>query len=92
MRRPTLTPALTGLRLHPRQCLRDPPKQILDIMPHFCARLDEHQIMCLGLVLTLLGRDFSLVVKIGLVTHQHDNDVVTALASDVVDPFSSILE
>lgn len=56
------------------------------------AGLDEHQVVGLGLLLALLCRDLALVIQIGLVTDQHDDDVVPSLASDVVYPLACVLE
>lgn len=55
-------------------------------------RLDEHEIVLLGLLLTLSGRDLALVVEIGLVANEDDDDIVTTLRADVIDPFACLCE
>lgn len=89
-----LTPrsSLLPFPLHPRQSLRDPLKQRLDIMSHLGTRLDEHKIMLLGLLLALRGGNFPLLIQIRLIPDQDNNDIVPALAAHVVDPFPGLLE
>jgi hypothetical protein len=58
----------------------------------FGARLNEHEVVLLGLLFAFGGGDLALVVQISLVPHQHDDDVVASLAPDIVDPFPRILE
>ena len=55
-------------------------------------RLDEHQVVFLGLILALLRSDLALFVQIGLVAHQDDDDVVPSLSPDIIDPFLGVLE
>lgn len=77
---------------HPRQGLRYPLEQILDIVAQLRTRLHEHEVALLGLLLALLSGDFALVVEIGLVAHEDDDDVVAAFSANVVDPFLGVLE
>jgi len=78
--------------LHSGQRLCYPPEQRLHIVSQFCARLHEHQVILLGFLLALLRRDFTLVVQIGLVAHQDNDDVVASLRSYIVYPLLGILE
>lgn len=87
----------SGLRgrlgaLHAGQGLGYPPEKSLDVVAELGTRLDEHEVVLLGFVLALLRRDLALVVQIRLVAHEHDDDVVAALRSHVVDPLLGILE
>ena len=61
-------------------------------MSDLCASLDEHQVVLLGLFLSLLGSDLALVVQIGLVAYEYDDNVGAALTTNIVDPFASLLE
>ena len=61
-------------------------------MAELRARLDEHQVVLLGLLLALLRRDLALVVQVRLVADEDDDDVVAALAAYVVDPFVGLVE
>ncbi len=88
----TLASCLVGLILHPRQRLGNPSKQIFDVMSDLGAGFDEHEVVGLGFLFALLCCDFALVVQVGLVTNQHDDHVVSSLASHVIDPFSGILK
>lgn len=94
MGEPTLTARLRRriAPLHPRQRLRYPLEQILDIVSQLRTRLDEHEVALLGLLLALLSRDFALVVEIGLVADEDDDYVVAAFGANVVDPFLCVLE
>ena len=56
------------------------------------ARLDEHQVVLLGFLLALLGRDFALIVQIRLVSDKDNNNIVAAFRSDIVYPFSRVLK
>lgn len=56
------------------------------------ARLDEHQVVLLCLLLALLRRHLPLIIQIRLVSHQDNDDIVPALAPDVVYPFTGVLE
>lgn len=78
--------------LHSGQSLRYPPKERLHVVAQLGAGLDEHQVVLLGLLLALLRRDLPLVVEIGLVANEYDNDIVSSLGPDVVDPFPRVLE
>lgn len=78
--------------LHSRQGLGDPPEQVLNVMSDLRARLDEHQIVLLRLLFALLRRHLALIVQIGLVSHQDNDDIVPSLAPDVVYPFTCVLE
>lgn len=82
-----------GIRpLHTRQCLRYPLEQVLDVVAQLGARLDEHQIVLLGLILALLCRNLALLVQIRLVAHEDDDDVVAALGPHIINPLLGILE
>jgi hypothetical protein len=61
-------------------------------MAQLSARLNEHEVVPLGLFLALLRGDLALVVQVRLVAHEHNDDVVAALGSDIVDPLPRILE
>lgn len=61
-------------------------------MAQLRTRLDKHEVVLLGLLLTLLCSNLPLVVEIRLVANQHDNHVVTSLGSYVVDPLLGVLE
>lgn len=61
-------------------------------MSSLCARLDKHDLELFRLLLALLGGDLALVIQIGLVANEHDNHVVAALATDIVNPFGGIHE
>jgi hypothetical protein len=83
----------SGIRsFHARQCLRYSLEQRLDVVAELCARLDEHEIVLLGLFLALLRRHFALVVQIRLVSYQHDDNVISTLGTNVVDPFPGVLK
>lgn len=56
------------------------------------ARLNEHQVILLCLFLPLRRCNLPLIIQIRLVAHKHDNDVVSSLAPDIVDPFPGVLE
>lgn len=89
-----LTLALPLLRLpfHTRKGLRDPFEQRLDIMSYFGAGFNEHQVVLLGLLFSLLSCDLSLVVQISLVTHQYNDNIIAPLTSDIVDPLARVLK
>lgn len=78
--------------LHPGQGLCYPLEQGLDVVPQLGARLHEHEVVLLRLLLALLRRHLALVVQVRLVAHQDDNNVVAALGPHVVDPFPRVLE
>lgn len=78
--------------LHTRQCLRYPLKEVLYVVAKLGTGFDKSQTLSLGLLLALLGCDLPLVVKIGLVAHQHNDDIVASLRSNVVNPFLGVLE
>lgn len=61
-------------------------------MAELGACFHEHQIVLLGFFLALLGRDLALVIEIGLVAHQHDDNIVASLGPDVIDPLLGVLE
>lgn len=61
-------------------------------MTQLGTRLDEHQVVLLGLLLALLCGDFSLIVEIGLVAYKHNDHVVSSLGPDIVDPLPRVLE
>ena len=61
-------------------------------MSDFRTRLDEHQVVLLGFFLSLLCCNFSLVVQICLVAHEDYDYVVASFSSDIIDPFSCLLE
>ncbi|KAA8571091.1 hypothetical protein EYC84_000445 [Monilinia fructicola] len=64
----------------------------LHIVTEFCTRFNEHQVVLLCFLFTLTGSNFSLIVQIGLVANQHNNDIVASFSPDIVDPFSCVLE
>jgi len=61
-------------------------------MANLRARLDKHQAMLLRLLFTLRGGNFALIVEIGLVADKDDDNIITTLAADVVDPLKGLLE
>lgn len=77
--------------LHAWQSLRYPLEERLDVVSQLRARLDEHQVVLLGLILALLRRHLALA-QVRLVAHQDDDDIVAAFRPDVVDPLSCVLE
>lgn len=81
-----------ALTFHTRQCLRDPLEQELHIMADLGARLDEHEIVLTCLLLPLLFCDFSLVRQIRLVADEDNDDVVAAFATNIIYPFSRLVE
>ena len=91
---PTLTRSLRCSigSLHTRQSLCYPLKKVLDVVTQLRTRLDEHEVVLLGLLLTLLCSNLPLVVEIRLVANQHDNHIVASLGSYVVDPLLGVLE
>ena len=94
LRNLTLTRSLRSriTALHTRQGLRYPLEQVLHIVAQLRTRLHKHEVALLGLLLALLSGDFALVVEIGLVAHEDDDDVVATFSADVVDPFLGVLE
>lgn len=78
--------------LHAWQGLCDLAEQCLDVMPSLGGGLDKHNVEFFGFLLALLGGDLPPVVQIGLVAHQHDDNIVTALGADIVDPLVGIQE
>lgn len=65
---------------------------MLDIVADLGTGLDEHQVVLLGFVLSLLCGDLALVVQVSLVSNQHNNNIIASLGSYVVDPLLCILE
>lgn len=61
-------------------------------MSNLRARLDEHQVVLLCLLLALLRRHLPLIIQIGLVSNQDNDDIVPSLAPDIVYPFTCVLE
>lgn len=61
-------------------------------MSQLGASFDKHQVILLCFLLALLCGNFSLVVQIGLVAYQYDDNIVSSLGSNVIDPFSCVLE
>lgn len=61
-------------------------------MACLCARLNEHDLELLCLLLALFRGHLSFVTEIGLVADQDDNNVIATFATDVVDPFRGIEE
>ena len=61
-------------------------------MAQLSTGLDKHEVVLLGLFLALLRGDLTFVVQIRLVAHQHDNDIVSALGPDIVNPLPRVLE
>lgn len=61
-------------------------------MSQLRTRLDKHQVVLLGLVFALLCGDLALVVQVSLVANQHNNNIVSSLRSDIVNPLLGILE
>lgn len=88
----TLVGRLVLFTFHTRQCLCYSLEQGLDVVPDLCARLDEHEVVLLGLFLSLLSGDFALVVQVGLVAYEDDNDIGATLTADIVDPLAGLLE
>lgn len=88
----TLVGSVVALVLHAGQGLSYPLEQRLDVVADLGACLDEDEIVFLGLLLSLLGGDFPLVVEIGLVADEDDNDIRATLAADIVYPFPGLLE
>jgi hypothetical protein len=89
----TLSPLILPVALfHPWQCLRYSLEQQLDIMSKLCARLNKHEIVLASLFCALRLCDFTLVCKIGFIADEDDDNVVTTFATDIVDPFSRLLE
>lgn len=78
--------------LHAGQSLSYPLEQVLHVVSQLRARLHKHQVVLLGLILSLLCGNLSLVVQVGLVADQDNNNIVTSLRSDVVNPFLGVLE
>lgn len=82
-----------GVRpFHPGQSLRYSLEQRLDVVSQLSRRLHEHEVVLLGLVLALLRGNLALVIQVGLVADKDNDDIVSSLGSDVVDPFSRVLE
>lgn len=61
-------------------------------MPDLGTRLNEHQVVLLGLLFSLCQCDLSLVVQIRLVSYQHNNDIVSTFASNIINPLPCVLE
>lgn len=78
--------------LHARQGLSYPLEKALDVVAELGARFHEHQVVLLGLILALLGRDLALVVQVGLVAHQHNDNIVASLGPDIIDPLLGVME
>lgn len=88
----TLAFASLAFAFHPRQRLRDPPKQRLDIRADLGTRLDEQGAAPFRFVLAHLRRHLALIAQIRFVAYEHDDDVVAALATHVVNPFARVLK
>ncbi len=54
--------------------------------------LDEHQVVFLGLVFTLLSSDLPFIIQVRLVADKHDDDVVSSFGTHIIYPFLRILE
>lgn len=65
---------------------------LFDIVAGLGAGLDEHDVQLLRLALALLGGHLPLVGQIGLVAHQHDDDVGAALRAHIIDPLGRLVE
>lgn len=87
-----MTLPFVGLTLHAWECLRYPPKQLFHIVPNFRTGFNEHQAISLGLLLTLCRCDLSLVVQIRLIAHEDDYHIVAPFPSNIVHPFTRVLE
>jgi hypothetical protein len=87
-----LSSILISAFIHSRQGLCDSLEEKLDVMSDLSARLDEHQVVLLGLFLSLCLGYLPLVCQICLVPDQNDDDVVSSLASYIVDPFAGLLK
>lgn len=88
----TLIGRLVSLALHSGQGLCYSLEKGLNVVADLCAGLDEHEVVLLGLLFALGGGDFALVVQVGLVAHEDNDDVGAALAAHIVDPFACLLE
>ena len=88
----TLVRSVVSLAFHARQRLGYPLEQRLDVVANLGRRLNEHEVVLLGLLFTLLSGDLALVVQIRLVANEDDDDIGTPLSTDVVDPLPRLLE
>lgn len=77
---------------HTRKCLCYPLEQILDIVAKLSTSFHKHQIVLLGFILSLLRCDFSFFVQISLVANQHNDNVVSSLRSDIINPLLRVLK
>lgn len=77
---------------HAGQCLCYPLEEVLYVVTKLGTCLNESQTLPLGLLFSLLGCDLSLVVKIGLVAHQDNDNIVSSLCPDVINPLLGVLE
>ena len=65
---------------------------LFDVVAGFGACLDEHNIQLFGLLFAILRKDLPLILQVGFIAYQHDDDVVSTLGSDIVNPFGSLVE
>ena len=54
--------------------------------------LNEHEIIFPGFFLSLLLRDLSLIAQVCFVANEDDNNIIAALAADVVNPFPGLVK
>lgn len=77
----------------PRKGLSDFFEQRHDIVAGLGGRLEEHDIVVLlRALLTLFCRHFALIIQIGLVADERNDDLVAALGTHVFDPLGRRLE
>ena len=77
----------------PRKGLSDFFEQRPDIVAGLGGRLEEHDIVVLlRALLALFRRHFALIIQIGLVADERNDDLVAALGTHVFDPLGRRLE
>ena len=72
--------------------INDGLKHALDVVISFSTRLDVLQVVFAGELLSLLIRNFSLILEVAFGTNQDHSHVLGAVLSRGVDPFSYILK